>query len=169
VIRHYEMVAEASELPVVIYNFPQMTKITMTSDTVARLAAHPNIIGVKDSAGDFIGMQRYIEATASMDFAVMTGTPALGLSAYQLGAKGGIFAGGSLAPGLCVSRRPRQGRRLAKKGLPDPPDGRIRPQLGRREAGPGEAGRMREDGYGAPGSGARPGREDLRVDAKPGP
>jgi dihydrodipicolinate synthase/N-acetylneuraminate lyase len=103
VIRHYEMVAEASELPVVIYNFPQMTKITMTSDTVARLAAHPNIIGVKDSAGDFIGMQRYIEATASMDFAVMTGTPALGLSAYQLGAKGGIFAGGSLAPGLCVS------------------------------------------------------------------
>ena len=102
VIRHYEMVAESSELPVVIYNFPQMTKITMAPDTVARLAAHPNIIGVKDSAGDFVNMQRYLEVTADADFAVMSGNPALGLSAYQLGAKGGIFAGCSLAPKLCA-------------------------------------------------------------------
>ena len=103
VIRHYEMVADASDLPVVIYNFPQMTKITMTPETVARLAAHPNIIGVKDSAGDFVGIQRYIELTAEADFAVMAGNPALGLSAYQLGARGGIFAGCSLAPKLCAS------------------------------------------------------------------
>ena len=102
VIRHYEMVAESSELPVVLYNFPQMTKITMTPDTVAKLAAHPNIIGIKDSAGDFISMQRYIELTADSEFAVMSGTPALGLSAYQLGARGGIFAGCSLAPKLCA-------------------------------------------------------------------
>jgi 4-hydroxy-tetrahydrodipicolinate synthase len=102
VIRHYEMVAESSELPVVIYNFPQMTKITMTPDTVAKLAAHPNIIGVKDSAGDFVSMQRYLEVTADADFAVMSGNPALGLSAYQLGAKGGIFAGCSLVPKLCA-------------------------------------------------------------------
>ena len=58
------MVAESSELPVVLYNFPQMTKITMTPDTVAKLAAHPNIIGVKDSAGDFVSMQRYLEVTS---------------------------------------------------------------------------------------------------------
>ncbi|HME42476.1 MAG TPA: dihydrodipicolinate synthase family protein [Syntrophorhabdales bacterium] len=102
VIRHYEMVAESSELPVVLYNFPQMTKITMAPDTVAKLAGHPNIIGVKDSAGDFISMQRYIEGTADSEFAVMSGTPALGLSAYQLGAKGGIFAGCSLVPKLCA-------------------------------------------------------------------
>ena len=102
VIRHYEIVAESSGLPVVIYNFPQMTKITMTPDTVARLAAHPNIIAVKDSAGDFVSMQRYLEVTADADFAVMSGNPALGLSAYQLGAKGGIFAGCSLAPKLCA-------------------------------------------------------------------
>jgi 4-hydroxy-tetrahydrodipicolinate synthase len=103
VIRHYEMVAEASELPVVLYNFPQMTKITMLPDTVAKLAAHPNIIGVKDSAGDFVSMQRSIDLTAGADFAVMSGNPALGLSAYELGAKGGIFAGCSLAPKLCAS------------------------------------------------------------------
>ena len=102
IIRHYEMVAESSVLPVVIYNFPQMTKITMAPDTVAKLAAHPNIIGVKDSAGDFVSMQRYLEVTVDADFAVMSGNPALGLSAYQLGAKGGIFAGCSLVPKLCA-------------------------------------------------------------------
>ena len=102
VIRHYEMVAEASTLPVIIYNFPQMTKITIAPDTAARLAAHPNIIGIKDSAGDFVAMQRYIDMTAEADFAVMSGNPALGLSAYHLGARGGIFAGCSLVPKLCA-------------------------------------------------------------------
>ena len=102
VIRHYELVAEASKLPVIIYNFPQMTKITIAPDTAAKLAAHPNIIGIKDSAGDFTAMQRFIELTAGAHFAVMSGNPALGLSAYQLGAKGGIFAGCSLVPKLCA-------------------------------------------------------------------
>lgn len=103
VIRHYQMVAEASELPVVIYNFPQMTKTTFTADTVAKLAEHPNIIGIKDSSGDFFGMQRFIDVTASADFAVMSGNPALGLSAYELGAKGGIYAGCSLFPQQCAA------------------------------------------------------------------
>jgi len=101
VIRHYQTVADASSLPVVIYNFPQMTKVAFTADTVAKLAEHPNIIGIKDSSGDFFGMQRFIDVTAGADFAVMSGNPALGLSAYQLGAKGGIYAGCSLFPKQC--------------------------------------------------------------------
>ena len=103
VIRHYQLVAEASTLPVVLYNFPQMTKTSFTADTVAKLARHPNIIGVKDSSGDFFGMQRFIDVTADADFAVMSGNPALGLSAYELGAKGGIYAGCSLFPQLCAA------------------------------------------------------------------
>lgn len=103
VLKHYQMVADASELPVVIYNFPQMTKIAFTADTVAKLALHPNIIGIKDSSGDFFGMQRFIDVTATADFAVMSGNPALGLSAYQLGAKGGIYAGCSLFPKQCAA------------------------------------------------------------------
>ena len=102
VTRHYQMVAEASTLPVCLYNFPQMTKITMAPDTVAKLAAHPNIIGVKDSAGDFVGMQRYLDVTAGERFALMSGSPALGLSALELGAQGGIFAGASLFPRQCA-------------------------------------------------------------------
>ena len=103
VIRHYQTVADASSLPVVIYNFPQMTKVAFTADTVAKLAEHPNIIGIKDSYGDFFGMQRFIDVTAGADFAVMSGNPALGLSAYQLGAKGGIYAGCSLFPKQCAA------------------------------------------------------------------
>ena len=101
-MRHYQMVAEASTLPICLYNFPQMTKITMAPDTVAKLAAHPNIIGVKDSAGDFVGMQRYLDVTAGERFALMSGSPALGLSALELGAQGGIFAGASLFPRQCA-------------------------------------------------------------------
>lgn len=102
VIRHYQMVADASGLPVVMYNFPQMTKTTFTADAVAKLAHHPNIIGIKDSSGDFFGIQRFIDVTAGEDFAVMSGNPALGLSAYELGAKGGIYAGCSLFPRQCA-------------------------------------------------------------------
>ena len=102
VIRHYTMVADASPLPVVLYNFPQMTKIAMTPETVAKLAAHPNIIGLKDSAGDYWGTQRFIEVTTAADFDVMLGNPALGVGGYLLGATGGIFAGCSLAPKLCA-------------------------------------------------------------------
>ena len=102
VIKHYQMVADASTLPVCMYNFPQMTKITMAPDTVAKLAAHKNIIGIKDSSGDFVGMQRFIDVTAGEDFAVMSGNPAVGFSAYELGAKGGIYAGCSLFPRQCA-------------------------------------------------------------------
>ncbi len=103
VIRHYQQIAESSSLPVCMYNFPQMTKITIAPETMAKLAAHPNIIGVKDSSGDFVAMQRILEATAGENFAVMSGNPALGLAAYELGARGGIFAGGSLFPRQCVA------------------------------------------------------------------
>jgi len=100
--RFYEAVADVSPLPVVLYNFPQMTKISIAPDTLGSLADHPNVIGVKDSSGDFVGLQNYLAATAGKDFSVMCGNPALGLAAYVHGADGGIFAGASLAPALCV-------------------------------------------------------------------
>ncbi len=102
VARHFQAVAEASPLPVIVYNFPQMTKTAIAPDTLEKLAAHPNIIGVKDSAGDFVAMQRYLDLTAGHTFAVMSGNPALGLAAYLHGAKGGIYAGCSMVPKLCA-------------------------------------------------------------------
>jgi len=102
VARHFQAVADASPLPVVLYNFPQMTKTAIAPETIEKLAAHPNIIGLTDSAGDFVAMQRYLALTAGQDFAVMSGNPALGLAAYLHGAKGGIYAGCSLVPKLCA-------------------------------------------------------------------
>lgn len=103
IIRYYLTIAETSKVPVIIYNFPQMTKVAITPDTIGKLASHPNIIGVKDSGGDFVNLQRYIDVTANEDFAVMIGNPALGLAGYLHGASGGIFAGCSLVPKLCSS------------------------------------------------------------------
>ena len=101
VMRHFQAVADASTKPVVVYNFPQMTKIPIAPDTLAKLSAHPNIIGVKDSCGDFVNLQRFLEATGP-GFTVFPGNPALGLAGYQMGAKGGIYAGASLVPKLCA-------------------------------------------------------------------
>lgn len=100
--RHYEAVADSSPLPVVLYNFPQMTKITISAESLSALAAHQNVIGVKDSSGDFLGIQRYLAATEDQEFSVMCGNPGLGLATYIHGAHGGIYAGASLAPALCV-------------------------------------------------------------------
>ncbi len=101
VLRHFQMVADASTKPMVVYNFPQMTKIPIAPDTLAKLSAHPNIVGVKDSANDFLNLQRFLDVTGPR-FAVMSGSPAFGLSGYQLGTKGGIYAGASLVPKLCA-------------------------------------------------------------------
>lgn len=104
ILRHFRAVAEKSTKPVIVYNFPQMTKNPVAPATLKTLVAeYNNIIGVKDSAGDFINLSKFLVATAARpDFAVMVGNPALGLAAFVHGAKGGIFAGASLAPKLCV-------------------------------------------------------------------
>lgn len=51
-VLHFEAIAEAVQLPLVLYNVPGRTGVDMANDTVARLAAHPNIVGIKDATGD---------------------------------------------------------------------------------------------------------------------
>ncbi len=69
---HFTAVADATDLPVVLYNIPGRTALRIEHDTLLELAAHPNIVAVKDSTGDFQAVSRLI-AEAPDGFEVYSG------------------------------------------------------------------------------------------------
>jgi 4-hydroxy-tetrahydrodipicolinate synthase len=71
-IAHYERVADATELPIIVYNIPGRTATRIEHDTLLELAKRPNIVAVKDSTGDFQGVSRLM-AEAPPDFEVYSG------------------------------------------------------------------------------------------------
>jgi len=99
-IRHYRALADVSPLPVFLYNFPANTGINLEPDTVARLAEHPNIRGIKDSSGNVPQAAELIRLTPKT-FQVFVGSPVAFLPALLLGAAGGILAIANLAPREC--------------------------------------------------------------------
>jgi 4-hydroxy-2-oxoglutarate aldolase len=99
--RHYEAVADASPIPVVVYNVPKFTGVNIAPATVARVAPHPNIIGVKDSAGD-IGQIVNLVRLCPPDFDVVLGNAPAFLAGLEAGAVGGILALANVAPRECV-------------------------------------------------------------------
>ena len=88
---HYTAVAEEVELPIVLYNIPARTGNALAPKTVKKLAQLPNIVGVKDSSGNFDNMLQYIEATREMDFAVLSGNDSLILWNLMAGGTGGVL------------------------------------------------------------------------------
>ncbi|AXC15876.1 4-hydroxy-tetrahydrodipicolinate synthase [Acidisarcina polymorpha] len=65
ILNYYRMVADASELPVVLYNIPKFTKYNLSVEIVVELASHPNIIGLKDSSGSLDRIAAVVAATRS--------------------------------------------------------------------------------------------------------
>jgi 4-hydroxy-2-oxoglutarate aldolase len=100
--RHFEAVADASPVPVLLYNMPANTGVNLTASTVAQLAGHPNIAGIKDSAGDIGQLAAIIRSTPD-DFAVMVGNTGAFLPGMLLGATGGILALANVAPDPTVA------------------------------------------------------------------
>ena len=86
--RHYRTVAECSDLPVLIYNMPARTDVNVHYKTMKRLAEIPNIVGVKDSSGNFDNMQRYLEECQGIS--VLSGNDSLILPCLLAGGQGGI-------------------------------------------------------------------------------
>jgi 4-hydroxy-tetrahydrodipicolinate synthase len=94
---HFTALADAATHPILIYNIPYRTGVNLGTETMLRLAEHPNIVGVKDCCAD---------ATQSFDllrarppgFAVLTGEDALFHTALTQGADGGILASAHVAP-----------------------------------------------------------------------
>ncbi len=98
---HFKKVARHSKIPVLLYNNPQVTHVKLEAETVAELSKLENIVGIKDSAGDWALLEKIIKLSEP-DFIVYSGSLKLVPSALGAGADGGILAIASLAPALCV-------------------------------------------------------------------
>jgi 4-hydroxy-2-oxoglutarate aldolase len=96
-VAHYHAVAEASSIPVVLYNVPKFTQLDLDAPTIARAAGHPNIIGIKDSGGNVTKLGDIVRLTGT-DFQVLAGSAGFLFAALTLGAVGGIVALANVAP-----------------------------------------------------------------------
>jgi 4-hydroxy-2-oxoglutarate aldolase len=109
---HYLRVADAAKIPVLLYAVPIYTHIKIEASLVARVAKHPNIIGMKDSSGDVNGVRQNVEA-APETFQTLVGWPTILFESLEVGAVGAILAVADAFPELCVSifRAARAGQR----------------------------------------------------------
>jgi len=98
---HYNEVADASEIPVIVYNIPANSGIDMNAETILSMAEHPNIIGLKDSGGNIVKMGEVIRQTGD-DFFVLAGSGGFLLPALAIGADGGILALANVLPEKCL-------------------------------------------------------------------
>ena len=100
---HYEKIAEAVSIPVLLYNIPGKTGMTIEPETVARLAKVKNIAGIKDSSGKFENIEQYINVTKDEDFSVLAGTDSLILKTLMAGGVGAIAATANMLPKTVVA------------------------------------------------------------------
>lgn len=131
---HYRWIADASPVPVVLYNIPKYMHYALAPGLVAELATHGNIVGIKDSSGDLDLLATYINSQ-SPHFTVMTGNGGTVQPALAMGARGGILAVSLFAPMLAlgVYDAMRRGDVSTAKAMQDtlkPISGRIVGDLG---------------------------------------
>lgn len=103
---HFMAVAAAVDLPIVLYNIPARSGNALAPATMARLAKDaPNIVGAKDSSGNFDNLKQYIELTSDLGkiFSVLSGNDSLILPALVFGGKGGIAGCANVFPRTMVS------------------------------------------------------------------
>jgi 4-hydroxy-tetrahydrodipicolinate synthase len=101
-IKHYTKLADI-DIPVVMYNVPGRTGQNMLPDLVAELAAHPNIVGIKEASGDVAQVSRIIESTLDEDFMVLSGDDNLTLPILCLGGSGVISVAANVEPARMVA------------------------------------------------------------------
>ncbi len=100
-VHHYLAVADAVDLPIVIYNIPGRSVVDMSPETMGELAKHPNIVGVKDATGDLarVSFQRM---TCGADFIQLSGEDATAHGFNAQGGQGCISVTANVAPRLCA-------------------------------------------------------------------
>lgn len=98
----YRCIADQSKIPILIYNFPNVTGYDLPVETIAALAEHPNIIGMKDSSGNVEKLAATVKSV-NREFQVLSGSGTTFWPALKAGAAGGILAFANCAPYACVT------------------------------------------------------------------
>jgi 4-hydroxy-tetrahydrodipicolinate synthase len=97
---HFTAIADAADLPIIIYNIPPRSVVDMSVETMARLAKHPNIIGVKDATAN-LARPLHTRRACGPDFCQMSGEDHTALAFLAAGGVGCISVTGNVAPRLC--------------------------------------------------------------------
>src|SRR5437016_560063 len=100
-IHHYMAVADASRIPVLLYNVTMYTSVTLGADAVEQLSAHPNIVGMKESGNDILYISECINRTPD-DFTFLAGSATTLFQSMCAGADGAVLALAALIPDECV-------------------------------------------------------------------
>lgn len=93
---HYRQIADASPIPIALYNVPANTGVDMPAQVAINLATHPNIIGMKESGGDVAKIGFMVRETPD-DFQILAGSAGFLLGALAVGAVGGVAALANIA------------------------------------------------------------------------
>ncbi len=102
-VDHFRRVADVAGVPVILYNNPATCAgVSIEPDTVAKLAEHPQVVGIKDSSGDLQNTIELVKRAQSERFSVLLGRDTLILAGLMFGTRGAIPATCNIAPRLCV-------------------------------------------------------------------
>lgn len=97
IYQHYKAIAEAVDMPQMLYNVPGRTVVDMTQETVERLMSIENIVAIKDATGDLVRGKKLIHAVQN-HLVVLSGDDASAVELVKLGAKGNISVTSNIAP-----------------------------------------------------------------------
>jgi 4-hydroxy-2-oxoglutarate aldolase len=99
---HYRRIADKAPIPILIYLIPQFAGVYLMPETIAALAEHENIIGLKESSGDLSALRDLFRELNTQEFNVLVGAPMILTEALGEGAAGSILAISCVAPNACV-------------------------------------------------------------------
>jgi 4-hydroxy-tetrahydrodipicolinate synthase len=122
--QHFKAIAEATTLPIILYNVPPRTNVNLLPDTVVRLSEISNIIGVKEASGDITQIAEIINRVPQ-SFRVLSGDDSMSLPLIAVGGVGLISVASNESPGLltrliaaCLENRWEEARKLNRELLP---------------------------------------------------
>ena len=101
IFRHFEAIAYKVNIPIIVYNVPSRTGVDLLPQTLARLAALPNIIGIKDATGD-LSRPPAIAALVGEEFMQFSGHDSTSFGFNTMGGRGTISLVSNVAPQMCV-------------------------------------------------------------------